>query len=255
MLNVVLLGFTSLLTDVSSEMVYPLGPFFLTAALGARPAVLGLIAGVAESVASLLLLRGRHRPGRGRGPAGRAVSRGPGLLVALVLIGVGAAGCAGVPGVEVPYVQTPHEVVTAMLRLAGVGPGDVVYDLGSGDGRMVIAAARWFGARGVGVELAPKLVAAGILTVADVEGGTFTITNPGIFGGLFGAPIIHQPQVAILGVGAIEKRPVVRNDAIAIRAMVYLVLSFDHRIIDGAVADQFMARVKSLLENWDEPVM
>ncbi|MGE5326462.1 MAG: dihydrolipoyllysine-residue succinyltransferase [Deltaproteobacteria bacterium] len=93
------------------------------------------------------------------------------------------------------------------------------------------------------------------LTVADVEGGTFTITNPGIFGGLFGTPIIPQPQVAILGVGSIEKRPVVRDDAIAIRAMVYLVLSFDHRVIDGAVADQFMARVKSLLENWDEPVM
>ena len=93
------------------------------------------------------------------------------------------------------------------------------------------------------------------LTVADVEGGTFTITNPGIFGGLLGTPIINQPQVAILGVGSIEKRPVVRNDAIAIRPMVYLVLSFDHRVIDGAVADQFMARVKSLLENWDEPVM
>ncbi|MFB3922256.1 MAG: dihydrolipoyllysine-residue succinyltransferase [Terriglobia bacterium] len=93
------------------------------------------------------------------------------------------------------------------------------------------------------------------LSVEDVQGGTFTITNPGIFGGLFGTPIINQPQVAILGVGAIEKRPVVRNDAIAIRPMVYLVLTFDHRIIDGAVADQFMARVKSVLENWEEPVL
>jgi pyruvate dehydrogenase E2 component (dihydrolipoamide acetyltransferase) len=92
------------------------------------------------------------------------------------------------------------------------------------------------------------------LSVDDVEGGTFTITNPGVFGSLFGTPIIHQPQVAILGVGSIEKRPVVRNDAIAIRPMVYLVLSFDHRIIDGAVADQFMGRIKSVLENWDEPV-
>jgi pyruvate dehydrogenase E2 component (dihydrolipoyllysine-residue acetyltransferase) len=93
------------------------------------------------------------------------------------------------------------------------------------------------------------------LSVDDVEGGTFTITNPGVFGSLFGTPIINQPQVAILGVGTIEKRPVVRNDAIAIRSMVYLALSFDHRIIDGAVADQFMARIKSLLENWDEPVL
>ena len=93
------------------------------------------------------------------------------------------------------------------------------------------------------------------LSVDDVQGGTFTITNPGVFGGLLGTPIINQPQVAILGVGAIEKRPVVRNDAIAIRPMVYLVLSFDHRIIDGAVADQFMARLKHVLENWDEEVL
>jgi 2-oxoglutarate dehydrogenase E2 component (dihydrolipoamide succinyltransferase) len=93
------------------------------------------------------------------------------------------------------------------------------------------------------------------LSVDDVLGGTFTITNPGVFGGLFGTPIINQPQVAILGVGAIEKRPVVRNDAIAIRPMVYLVLTFDHRIIDGAVADQFMGRIKAGMENWEEPVI
>jgi len=91
------------------------------------------------------------------------------------------------------------------------------------------------------------------LSVDDVQGGTFTITNPGVFGGLFGTPIINQPQVAILGVGAIEKRPVVRQDAMAICSMVYLVLTFDHRIIDGALADQFMGRVKALLENWEEP--
>jgi len=93
------------------------------------------------------------------------------------------------------------------------------------------------------------------LSVDDVHGGTFTITNPGAFGSLFGTPIINQPQVAILDVGVIEKRPVVRHDAIAIRPMVYLALSFDHRVIDGAVADQFMARIKSLLENWSEPVV
>lgn len=93
------------------------------------------------------------------------------------------------------------------------------------------------------------------LSVDDVQGGTFTITNPGVFGSLFGMPIINQPQVAILGVGAIEKRAVVRDDAIAIRSMVYLALSFDHRIIDGAVADQFMARVKRRLEHWDEAVL
>jgi pyruvate dehydrogenase E2 component (dihydrolipoamide acetyltransferase) len=85
----------------------------------------------------------------------------------------------------------------------------------------------------------------------DVHGGTFTITNPGQFGAQFGLPIISQPQVAILGVGTIEKRPVVVEDAIAIRTMAYLALGFDHRLIDGAVADQFMADIKHQLENFD----
>lgn len=92
------------------------------------------------------------------------------------------------------------------------------------------------------------------LNVEEVQEGTFTLTNPGIFGSLFGTPIIPQPQVAILGVGVIEKRPVIRNDAIAIRSMAYLMLTFDHRIIDGAVADQFMAFLKHYLETWQEPV-
>ncbi len=93
------------------------------------------------------------------------------------------------------------------------------------------------------------------LSVDDVQGGTFTITNPGSFGGLFGLPIINQPQVAILGVGAIEKRPVVRDDAIAIRHMVYLSVSYDHRVIDGAVAERFMGKIKNILENWEEAVL
>ena len=85
----------------------------------------------------------------------------------------------------------------------------------------------------------------------EVQGGTFTITNPGVFGALFGMPIINQPQVAILGIGAIEKRPVVIDDAIAIRPMAYLTLGYDHRLIDGAVADQFMSELKKRLENFD----
>ncbi len=93
------------------------------------------------------------------------------------------------------------------------------------------------------------------LSVDDVQGGTFTITNPGSFGGLFGLPIINQPQVAILGVGTIEKRPVVRDDAIAIRSMAYLSLSYDHRVIDGAVAEKFLGRIRQILENWSEPVL
>jgi hypothetical protein len=77
-----------------------------------------------------------------------------------------------------------------------------------------------------------------------VQGGTFTITNPGIYGNVFGLPIINQPQVAILGIGGIEKRPVVVDDAIAIRSMMYMAMSYDHRIVDGAVADQFLALVR-----------
>ncbi len=87
------------------------------------------------------------------------------------------------------------------------------------------------------------------LTPEEVQGGTFTITNPGVFGSLLGTPIINQPQVAIMGVGAITKRPVVVEDAIGIRSMVYLSLSFDHRLLDGALADQFLAHVKDTLEN------
>ena len=93
------------------------------------------------------------------------------------------------------------------------------------------------------------------LSPEDVQNGTFTITNPGVFGSLLGTPIINQPQVAILCIGAIAKRPVVIHDAVAIRSMVYLTLTFDHRLIDGAVADQFMAALKLSLENWDEPLI
>src|SRR5439155_3733570 len=86
----------------------------------------------------------------------------------------------------------------------------------------------------------------------EVAGGTFTVTNPGNVGALLGTPIINHPQVAILGVGAIEKRPAVVGDAVVPRMTGVLTLGFDHRIIDGAVADQFMAQVKRALENWDE---
>ena len=89
------------------------------------------------------------------------------------------------------------------------------------------------------------------LSPDEVHGGTFTITNPGQFGAQFGMPIINQPQVAILGVGTIEKRPVVIDDAIGIRTMAYLALGYDHRLVDGAVADQFMADVKQHLECFD----
>ena len=84
----------------------------------------------------------------------------------------------------------------------------------------------------------------------DVVGSTFTITNHGISGSLFATPIINQPNVGILGVGAIQKRVVVIGDAIAIRPMVYIGLTFDHRVLDGASADWFVAKIKEALENW-----
>jgi pyruvate dehydrogenase E2 component (dihydrolipoamide acetyltransferase) len=89
----------------------------------------------------------------------------------------------------------------------------------------------------------------------EVQEGTFSITNPGVYGGLMGLPVINQPNVAILGIGAIQKRPMVIEDAIAIRSMVYLTLSYDHRVVDGAVAHQFVGKVKSLLEGWKEEVL
>ncbi|ULA61708.1 MAG: Dihydrolipoamide acyltransferase component of branched-chain alpha-keto acid dehydrogenase complex [Nitrospira sp.] len=89
------------------------------------------------------------------------------------------------------------------------------------------------------------------LAPEEVLDGTFTITNHGGFGSLFSTPIIHQPQTAILGVGSVQKRAVVIDDAIAIRPMCYLSLSFDHRIIDGATADRFMAKVKQHLQQND----
>ena len=89
----------------------------------------------------------------------------------------------------------------------------------------------------------------------EVQAGTFSITNFGSFGSVFATPVINQPQVAILGVGSVDKEPVVIDDAIAIRSMCYLALTFDHRLVDGALADQFTGKVKSVLQEWAEEVM
>jgi 2-oxoglutarate dehydrogenase E2 component (dihydrolipoamide succinyltransferase) len=89
----------------------------------------------------------------------------------------------------------------------------------------------------------------GKITVTDLQGGTFTITNGGVFGSLLSTPILNPPQSAILGMHAIQKRPVVVNDAIVIRPMMYLALSYDHRLIDGREAVQFLVRVKECVEN------
>jgi pyruvate dehydrogenase E2 component (dihydrolipoamide acetyltransferase) len=89
----------------------------------------------------------------------------------------------------------------------------------------------------------------------EIQGGTFSITNFGSFGSVFATPVINQPQVAILGVGTIEKVAAVVDDAIAIRSQCYLALTFDHRLIDGALADQFTGKVKAVLENWSEDIL
>jgi 2-oxoglutarate dehydrogenase E2 component (dihydrolipoamide succinyltransferase) len=92
----------------------------------------------------------------------------------------------------------------------------------------------------------------------ELKGGTFTVTNPGVFGSLFGTPIINQPQVAIMGIGTIEKRPIVMQDedgadTIAIRTMSYFGITYDHRLVDGADADHFMNDVKKVLEQGEWP--
>ena len=93
------------------------------------------------------------------------------------------------------------------------------------------------------------------LNPEEVQGGTFTITNPGIFGAVYGLPVISQPQVAILGVGSVDKRVVVVNDMIAVRPICYLTLGFDHRLIDGADAGRFLQALKERLQAFDESWM
>jgi pyruvate dehydrogenase E2 component (dihydrolipoamide acetyltransferase) len=93
------------------------------------------------------------------------------------------------------------------------------------------------------------------LKVEEVEGGTFTVTNPGVFGGLWGLPIISQPQVAILAVGSIDKRPVVVDDQIVIRPMCHLTLGYDHRLIDGADGGRFLQALEKTIETFDESLL
>jgi len=89
----------------------------------------------------------------------------------------------------------------------------------------------------------------GKITVPEMLGGTFTITNGGVFGSLLSTPILNPPQTAILGMHTIQKRPVAINDQVVIRPMMYLALSYDHRLIDGREAVQFLVRIKECVEN------
>ena len=90
---------------------------------------------------------------------------------------------------------------------------------------------------------------AGTLSYEDLQGGTFTITNGGVFGSMLSTPILNPPQCAILGMHAIKERPVVENGQIVIRPIMYLALSYDHRLVDGREAVQFLVTIKECLES------
>ncbi len=89
----------------------------------------------------------------------------------------------------------------------------------------------------------------GTLSIEDLQGGTFTITNGGVFGSMLSTPILNPPQVGILGLHKIEQRPIALNDAVVIRPMMYVALSYDHRVVDGREAVQFLVKVKELIED------
>jgi len=90
---------------------------------------------------------------------------------------------------------------------------------------------------------------AGKLSIEDLRGGTFTITNGGVFGSLLSTPILNPPQVGILGLHKIEERPIALNGQVVIRPMMYVALSYDHRIVDGREAVQFLVHIKQVLED------
>jgi 2-oxoglutarate dehydrogenase E2 component (dihydrolipoamide succinyltransferase) len=90
---------------------------------------------------------------------------------------------------------------------------------------------------------------AGTLSLEEMQGGTFTITNGGIFGSLLSTPIINEPQSAILGMHAIKDRPIALNGQVVVRPMMYLAMSYDHRVIDGSSSVTFVVKVKEILED------
>ena len=140
-------------------------------------------------------------------------------------------------------IRLHKEINIGMATALEGGEGLIVPVIKGADGLSLLGLARRIN------DLAHRARSKG-LQPDEVRGGTFTLTNHGISGSLFATPIINQPQCGILGVGALEKRVVVIDDAIAIRPMVYISLTFDHRILDGAGADHFLARVKANLETW-----
>lgn len=157
---------------------------------------------------------------------------------------------------EFPMVNASLQPDNQILMTKGVHMG-VAVALGSkGDEGLIVPVIRDCDKKSIG-ELAKALdqIAAKArnnqLQVSDVQGGTFTLTNPGSYGALFGTPMINAPQAAIAGVYGIQKLPVIVDDMIAVRSMMYMVLTYDHRIIDGLLAGRFLQSVKKRLETFD----
>jgi 2-oxoglutarate dehydrogenase E2 component (dihydrolipoamide succinyltransferase) len=174
-------------------------------------------------------------------------------------------------GISLTFLPFIARAVTAALRQypifnASIDGSNIIYhrDINVGiavalDGGLIVPVIRNADERNiVGLQRAIADLAARArsrqLRPDEIGGGTFSITNFGSYGSLFATPVINQPQVAIVGCGAVTKEPVVVDDAIAIRSMMYLATTFDHRLIDGALADQFTQKIKAVLEGWSEEV-
>ncbi len=158
--------------------------------------------------------------------------------------------------VEFPMVNSSLQPDMQILRMRGVDVGVAGALAAKGDEGLIGPVIRDCQAKTL-VEIAKDLddvakrARSNSLNVADVQGATFTLTNPGSYGALFGTPMINAPQSGILGAYAINKMPVIVNDMIAIRSIMHLVLTYDHRLVDGSLAGRFLAAVRDRLQSFD----
>lgn len=157
---------------------------------------------------------------------------------------------------EFPMVNASLQPDNSIIKSKGIHIG-VAVALGSkGDEGLIVPVIRDCQSKTL-VEIAKDLdiiakkARSNALDVNDVKGGTFTLTNPGTYGALFGTPMINAPQAGILGAYSIQKLPVIVNDMIAIRSVMHLVLTYDHRIVDGLLAGRFLASVRDTLQQFD----
>ncbi len=157
---------------------------------------------------------------------------------------------------EFPLVNSALQPDNHILMNSGVHMGVAVALGAKGDEGLIVPVLRDCDKKGLidiakDLEGIAKKARANQLSVNDVQGGTFTLTNPGTYGATFGTPMINAPQAGILGTYAIRKEPVIIDDMIAIRSMMHLVLTYDHRIIDGLLAGKFLAAVRDKLQSFD----